>query len=214
MDPEARARVESLCLEALSKDAGERAAFLDEACGGDANLRREVDSLLAGCAAADAILQTPASTASAVPLTPRTRLGPYEIQSFIGAGGMGQVYKAHDTRLGRTVAIKVLPSDLAAHPERRHRFDQEARAASALNDPHICVLHDIGSAPVVSVGSGLRPGRLLWRSISSSWSTPTGRRWPRGCGRDDCQCSRPSSTLRRSQLRSPRRIARASSIAI
>ena len=74
-----------------------------------------------------------------------TRLGPYEIQAAIGAGGMGEVYRAKDTRLGRTVAIKVLPAGVAADPERRRRFEQEARAASALNHPHICVLHDIGS---------------------------------------------------------------------
>jgi Flp pilus assembly protein TadD/predicted Ser/Thr protein kinase len=73
------------------------------------------------------------------------RLGPYEIQAAIGAGGMGEVYRAKDTRLGRTVAIKVLPAGVAADPERRRRFEQEARAASALNHPHICVLHDIGS---------------------------------------------------------------------
>ncbi len=73
-----------------------------------------------------------------------TRLGPYEIQSAIGAGGMGEVYKAHDTRLGRAVAIKVLPPGAATDPERRRRFEQEARAVAALNHPHICTLYDIG----------------------------------------------------------------------
>jgi tetratricopeptide (TPR) repeat protein len=74
-----------------------------------------------------------------------TRLGPYEIQAPIGAGGMGEVYRATDTRLGRTVALKVLPAGMAKDTERRRRFEQEARAASAINHPHICVLHDIGS---------------------------------------------------------------------
>ena len=80
-----------------------------------------------------------------MPLSAGARLGPYEILAAIGAGGMGEVYKARDTRLGRDVAIKVLPAGVAADPERRHRFELEARAVSALNHPHICVLHDIGS---------------------------------------------------------------------
>ncbi|MFO7695445.1 MAG: protein kinase, partial [Vicinamibacterales bacterium] len=74
-----------------------------------------------------------------------TRLGPYEIQSAIGAGGMGEVYKARDTRLDRTVAIKILPGELSADPDRRNRFEREARAIAALNHPHICTLHDIGT---------------------------------------------------------------------
>ena len=77
-------------------------------------------------------------------LTPGTRLGPYEIQSALGAGGMGEVYKARDTRLDRTVAVKVLPADLAADPDRRARFEREARAIAALSHPHICTIHDVG----------------------------------------------------------------------
>jgi Tol biopolymer transport system component len=73
------------------------------------------------------------------------RLGPFEVEAEIGTGGMGVVYRARDTRLGRTVAIKVLPPGLAADPERRRRFEREARAVAALEHPHICVLHDIGS---------------------------------------------------------------------
>src|SRR5216110_1925670 len=72
------------------------------------------------------------------------RLGPYEIQQAIGAGGMGEVYRARDTRLDRTVAIKVLPSQFSNQAERRERFEREARAVSSLNHPHICTLHDIG----------------------------------------------------------------------
>ncbi len=77
-------------------------------------------------------------------LSPGTRLGPYEIQSALGAGGMGEVYKARDTRLDRTVAIKILPQALAADPQFRDRFDREARTISQLDHPHICVLHDVG----------------------------------------------------------------------
>jgi len=79
-----------------------------------------------------------------VTLSPGTRLGPYEIVGPLGAGGMGEVYRAKDTRLDRTVAIKVLPQHLSANPEVRARFEREARTVSSLNHPHICVLHDIG----------------------------------------------------------------------
>ncbi len=79
-----------------------------------------------------------------MPLSAGVRLGPYEITSPLGAGGMGEVYRARDTRLDRTVAIKVLPAHLAASPERRLRFEREAKAISALSHPHICILHDIG----------------------------------------------------------------------
>ena len=80
-----------------------------------------------------------------MPLASGTKLGPYEIQSPLGAGGMGEVYRARDTRLNRTVAIKILASHLAASPELRQRMEREARAISSLNHPHICQLYDIGS---------------------------------------------------------------------
>src|ERR1700704_1183999 len=77
-------------------------------------------------------------------LSPGTRLGPYEILSALGAGGMGEVYRARDTRLDRTVAIKILPEALAADPQFRDRFDREARTISQLDHPHICALYDVG----------------------------------------------------------------------
>src|SRR5690242_19157983 len=79
-----------------------------------------------------------------MPLIPGTKLGPYEIQSPLGAGGMGEVYRARDTRLGRTVAIKILPTHLSADFEAKQRFDREARAISLLNHPNICTLYDVG----------------------------------------------------------------------
>src|SRR5215468_3841978 len=78
-------------------------------------------------------------------LQPSTRLGPYEIISSIGAGGMGEVYRARDTRLDRIVAVKVLPEHLSSNPQLRERFEREARAISRLSHPHICALYDIGN---------------------------------------------------------------------
>src|SRR5271166_6944179 len=80
-----------------------------------------------------------------MPLAPGTKLGPYEIQSPLGAGGMGEVYRAKDTRLDRTVAIKILPEQLSSDPVCKQRFEREAKTISSLNHPHICTLHDIGS---------------------------------------------------------------------
>ena len=77
-------------------------------------------------------------------LTSGTKLGPYEIQAPLGAGGMGEVYRAHDTRLNRDVAIKILPASFSADPDRLQRFAQESRAAAALNHPNILSIYDIG----------------------------------------------------------------------
>ena len=77
-------------------------------------------------------------------LTPGTRLGPYEITAPLGAGGMGEVYRAKDTRLGRDVAVKVLPQHLSANAEVRARFEREAKTVSSLNHPNICTLFDVG----------------------------------------------------------------------
>src|SRR2546426_7315439 len=78
-------------------------------------------------------------------LSAGTKLGPYEIQAPLGAGGMGEVYRARDTRLERTVAIKVLPEHLSTNPESKQRFEREARSISSLNHPNICALYDIGN---------------------------------------------------------------------
>ena len=103
-------------------------------------------------------------------LSAGARLGPYEILTPLGAGGMGEVYRARDTRLDRIVAIKVLPPALAADPQFRERFAREAKSISALNDPNICALYDVGEA----TGTG----RSRRRHISWSWNTSRARRWP------------------------------------
>jgi eukaryotic-like serine/threonine-protein kinase len=142
MDPERWRRVTEIFHAALARDSGQRAAFVAEACGTDTSLRAEVEGMLAGDAQALAggdpfRLPGPAVASG-------TTLGPYRIESAIGAGGMGEVYKARDTRLNRSVAIKVLPSAFANDPELRQRFEREAQAIAALRHPHICVLYDIG----------------------------------------------------------------------
>src|SRR5262245_36226469 len=85
-----------------------------------------------------------------MPLSAGTRLGPYEILAPLGAGGMGEVYRARDTRLGREVAVKVLPASYSENADRLRRFEQEARAASALNHPNIVAIHDVGRAEAAS----------------------------------------------------------------
>jgi serine/threonine protein kinase/tetratricopeptide (TPR) repeat protein len=148
MTPERWQRVEELYHLALEKEPGGRAAFLGEKCGNDPELRREVESLLGtnGSALERPLWGTTATGMQIHPgVTPGSQLGPYRIEATLGAGGMGEVFRATDTRLHRIVAIKILPRDKVADPERKRRFLQEARAASALNHPNIVVLHDIAS---------------------------------------------------------------------
>src|ERR1035437_3297578 len=128
-------QVEELYHAALDHPAGQRAAFLKEACA-DEDLRREVESLLASDRADGTVLDHPAWERR---LSPGECIGPYQIVSRIGAGGMGEVWKARDTRLGREVAIKVCSSRFS------DRFKREARAIAALNHPHICTLFDVGA---------------------------------------------------------------------
>ena len=137
---------------AASLPPKERGAFLARACGTNEALRHEVERLLAADARPGSAFDaepgsdpaTGSIAAAAMSLQPGTRLGPYEIVVALGAGGMGEVYKARDTRLDRTVAIKVLSHELTADPSARQRFDREARAIAALSHPHICGLHDVG----------------------------------------------------------------------
>jgi serine/threonine protein kinase/predicted esterase len=145
-------RIKDIVDEALELPQVDRAEFLQRACGGDEALLGEVESLLE-FDLDDDFLEKPAlgaggNGAAQEPgtsrLDPGRRLGPYEIDDLIGAGGMGQVYRARDTRLDRVVAIKTLPGHFAEDDVRRRRFVREARAISRLNHPNICTLYDIG----------------------------------------------------------------------
>ena len=136
-------RIDHLVQSALARTELEREPYVREACGGDAALCDEVLSLLRHAAPAEQFLEPPVARAGS-PVEPGQQLGPYRVEVMLGAGGMAEVYRAHDTRLGRKVAIKILPRDWASDPDRLRRFEHEARAIAALNDPHICTLYDVG----------------------------------------------------------------------
>jgi eukaryotic-like serine/threonine-protein kinase len=147
-DPARRKRVEEVCDAALDRDAGERAAFVAAACGHDQALRQEVEALLAHAQTAEGFLAAPIGAVAAQVLGEAAgasivgrQIGPYTVLSLLGAGGMGQVYRARDQKLGRDVAIKVLPDIFLSDPERLARFEREARVLATLNHLHIGAIY-------------------------------------------------------------------------
>ncbi|HEY7637686.1 MAG TPA: protein kinase [Gemmatimonadales bacterium] len=147
MNPESWPQVKAVFEEAASLPPTQRAAFLAQACGPDASLRAEVESLLAANDSAQSFLAEPplplSPPGSSLHLTPGQMLGRYRVVSLLGSGGMGEVYRAEDTRLGRNVALKLLPLELSEDPDRLQRLEREARTASRLAHPNVCVIYEI-----------------------------------------------------------------------
>src|SRR5262249_31117803 len=152
MTPDRWKRLEEIYHAARTRDSGERASYVAEACGDDEDLRLQIESLLIHGEALSKPEATLAPAAAPAPLAAGAMIGPYRIKERLDAGSMGVVYRALDTRLGREVAIKI---GLAQFSDRFHR---EARMVAALNHSNVCTLHDIGSAPEI-------PGYLVMEFV-------------------------------------------------
>jgi len=149
MQPSRWQQIEELYHAALEREHNSRPAFLRHACDGDSDLRREIESLLEQ-GSHDGVLDRPAMEgarslleSSTAQLMPGTQLGPYKIEAPIGAGGMGEVYRARDTKLKRDVAVKVLPAAFASDRERVARFRREAEVLASLNHPGIAAIYGV-----------------------------------------------------------------------
>ena len=154
MEKTEKEKVEDLCLAALELEEGQWAEFLEEACGDDAALRREVESLLAQEEKIRSFLEAPALEVAAKALAQDQveslvgrEVGSYRVISLLGEGGMGRVYLAQDTGLlDRKVALKFLPEEFVRDRQQMQRFRREARALASLNHPHISIIHDFEEA--------------------------------------------------------------------
>ena len=148
MTPDRLQEVERLFHDARARSALDRDAFLASACAHDPALRREVESLLAHASPSQSEPQPLTAAEGLRPprLSPGFAIGQYQVQSLLDVGGMGEVYRARDTILGRDVAIKILSRDLCSDPSRVARLEREARLLAALNHPHIAAIYGLEDA--------------------------------------------------------------------
>jgi serine/threonine protein kinase len=180
MDHQRWKEIEAIYQAAVDKAEDQRRACLDQVCADDADLRSQVEALLTlhesqGAGLEVSVLEDMAQACrkAASGRLVGQLLGPYEVLSLLGKGGMGEVYLARDPRLDRQVAIKVLPAEVAEDPERLRRFMREAKAASALDHPNIATIHEIGEAKGVHylvmeyVKGGTLEARIHGRVLSS-----------------------------------------------
>jgi uncharacterized repeat protein (TIGR03803 family) len=192
MEPERWTEIERLYHAALQHAPDQRQKFLQAACKFDQSLRQEVEGLLAYQEQAESFIERPAleiaaqhekralerslDPADGFRLRPGAQLGPYEVVRPLGAGGMGEIYSGRDSRLGRSVALKILSGRMLNQPGIRNRFESEARAISSLNHPSICTLHDIGRENEVdylvmelvegeTLAQRLKQGPLLYQEL-------------------------------------------------
>jgi serine/threonine protein kinase/Tol biopolymer transport system component len=176
MTPERWKAIEELFNAAAEMPPGDRGTFLDQACEGDPSLRQQVASLLDESFADEGFAHGPAlpDPARLFPDGPLATmsgrcLGGYRLQELLGKGGMGEVYRAHDHRLGRDVAIKILPGAFTDDPQRVARFDREARMLAALNHPNICAIHGVEeSGPQRYLVLEMVEGQTLAAAIAAS----------------------------------------------
>jgi Tol biopolymer transport system component len=185
MTPERWKRTEELYHEARARPAADRQAFLAAACS-DAAIRHDVESLLDESQSDDGFLEGPALAITAGVFVPTTMagttLGAYHLQALIGTGGMGEVYRAHDAKLGRDVAIKILPSAFTSNADRLARFEREARMLAALNHPNICAIYGFEQADgvrllILELVQGDTLARELVRGSSAHAGLPLDRVW-------------------------------------
>jgi Tol biopolymer transport system component len=176
MTPERWQQIKQIFNSAVRYQAAQRSAFLSDVCGDDENLRKEVESLIEAHDKDGSFIDSPAyKRMSLSELKPGQTVGSYLITSFIGQGGMGQVYLANDTRLNRKVALKLLPSSVTKDADRMRRFEQEARAASALNHPNIITIYEVCETDsTLMIATEFVEGETLRQRLASTRPTPGG----------------------------------------